>query len=37
METASVKTTISNQTEDKNTTEDKCVGSTVKFKNKKTQ
>ena len=37
METASVNTTISTQTEDMNTTKDKCVGSTVKYKNKKTQ
>ena len=37
METTSVNTTISTQTEDMNTTKDKCVGSTVKYKNKKTQ
>ena len=36
METTRINTTISTQTEDKNTTKDKCVGSAVKYKNKKT-
>ena len=37
METSSVNTRISTQTEDINTTKDKCVGSTLKYKKKKTQ
>ena len=37
MEITSVNTTISTQTEDMNITKDKCIGSTVKYKNKKTQ
>ena len=36
MEITSVNTTISTQTEDMNITKDKCIGSTVKYKNKKT-
>ena len=37
METTSVNTAISTQTEDMNSTKDKCVGSSVKYKNKTTQ
>ena len=37
METTSVNTAISTQTEDMTTTKDKCVGISVKYKNKKTQ
>ena len=35
METTSVNTKTSTQTEDIKTTKDKCVGSTLKYKNKK--
>lgn len=35
METTSVNTKISTQTEDIKTTKDKCVASTLKYKNKK--
>ena len=37
METMSVITAILTQTEDVNITKDKCIGSTVTYKNKKTQ
>ena len=35
METSSVNTSISTQTEDINATKDKCVGSTLKYQKKK--
>ena len=37
MKTTSVNTSISIQTEDMNTSNDKCIGSTVTYKDKKTQ
>ena len=37
VKTTNVNITISTQTEDMNTTKDKYVGSTVKYKNKKAQ